>query len=186
MAVTYTNRTGTTYYLHARKTKTGKPRYVFARAIGDDAIDEIPEGFEITESINGQVNLSKRRPRLISDAEEGAVRSELGRRPKLKRYRVEAKGDALTIYEPLRTEASLRGVAMFTTSARLEQYFAETQFSPVLRFVVDDADKRTFRAERMTYRGDGGWSRSLASGEITKLARKLVPHLGEDTFFDLM
>lgn len=184
MAIAYTNRTGSTYYLHARKTKTGKPRYVFARELGDGALDELPAGFEIVESMNGQVSLAKKRARLITEAEEGAVRAELERRRRGS-YRLEVKADALTIYQPLRSAETFERLAVFVSRARVEEFIAGGQYDPVLRFVLDDAEARTFRAERMTYRGEGGWSRPLAFGEIRKLAAKFVPHLGEDSFFDL-
>jgi len=38
----------------------------------------------------------------------------------------------------------------------------------------------------MTYRGDGGWSWPLAGGKLTELAKQYLPHLGEESFFDLM
>jgi hypothetical protein len=51
-ALSYTNRKGQIYYLHAGTTKTGKPRYFVAKTIGDGALDELPPGFEIVETIN--------------------------------------------------------------------------------------------------------------------------------------
>lgn len=183
MAIAYTNRTGTTYYLHARKTKTGKPRYVFARELGDDTIDEIPAGFEIAESVNGQVSLKKKRPRLISEDEERAVRAALQRQHAS--YRVEVKAETITVYEPLRSAETFERIGAVISRARIDQFIAEGQYAPVLRFVLDDDKARTFRAERMTYRGEGGWSRPIAFGEIQKLAAKLVPHLGEQSFFNL-
>lgn len=71
----------------------------------------------------------------------------------------------------------------FSTRARIEEFITGGQYDPVLRFVLENAETRTFRAERMTYRGDGGWSRPIAFSE---LAKKIIPHLGEDTFFDLI
>lgn len=79
MAFRYTNRKGKSYYLHGHETRGRRVRYVFARRIGDGALDEIPPGYEVRENINGQVTLGKVRPRLISEVEERAVRSELAR-----------------------------------------------------------------------------------------------------------
>ena len=53
MNVTYTNRKGYTYYLCRGTTKTGKPRYYFAREPKGDPVEQIPEGYEIRESVNG-------------------------------------------------------------------------------------------------------------------------------------
>ena len=41
-ALAYTNRKGDTYYLHGGKTKTGKPRYFFAKAAGSGSLSEMP------------------------------------------------------------------------------------------------------------------------------------------------
>lgn len=53
MAFTYTNRKGVTYYLRAHETKTGKTRYTFAKTPGANAADELPDGYEVRENVNG-------------------------------------------------------------------------------------------------------------------------------------
>ncbi|HZD57782.1 MAG TPA: hypothetical protein VE136_13700 [Anaerolineales bacterium] len=61
-----------------------------------------------------------------------------------------------------------------------------SKFSPVLRFILVDPQERTFRVERMTYTGVGGWRRLYSySGDIKELAPKLIPALGNDRFFEL-
>lgn len=47
------NRRGDTYYLHTGTTKKRKPRYFVAKTVGAGALEALPEGFELTESING-------------------------------------------------------------------------------------------------------------------------------------
>ena len=47
MSITYTNRKGRTYYLCQGVTKTGKPRYYFAREPRDTVLEELPGGYEI-------------------------------------------------------------------------------------------------------------------------------------------
>ena len=65
MSVTYINRKGRKYYLCQGVTKTGKPRYFFLREQKSKPIGKIPEGYEIAESVNGIVSLSKVKPKLI-------------------------------------------------------------------------------------------------------------------------
>ena len=184
MAFSYTNRKGKSYYLHAHKTRRRKVRYVFARSIGDGALDEIPPGYEVRENINGQVTLGKVRPRLISEIEERAVRSELARLS-LDSYRVDVKDSAIVVYEP---EGGADLPSSFTfLPTRLRMGAARGRnYRPVMRFVLVDAETRTFRLERMTYRGEGGWSWPLDHGKIGKLARKALPHLGQESFFELL
>jgi hypothetical protein len=57
MTFQYKNSRGTTYFLHARVTKTdsGKERrlYFFAKEPKDGAIDRVPDGYEVSESSTG-------------------------------------------------------------------------------------------------------------------------------------
>lgn len=57
MAFQYKNSRGTTYYLHARRTKleSGKERvlYFFAKEPKEGVIDKVPEGYEVSESATG-------------------------------------------------------------------------------------------------------------------------------------
>ena len=76
MPVTYTSRKGFTYYLCRGTTKTGKPRYYFARVIKDEPVEQIPEGYTINESVNGIVSLSKVQASRLREEEINAVKAE--------------------------------------------------------------------------------------------------------------
>ena len=91
MSVTYTNRKGRTYHLCQGVTKTGKPRYYFARESKGEAVEEIPAGFRISESVNGIVSLVRDRPPQIRPEEVAAVEAALRRHPKSRNYRVAVK-----------------------------------------------------------------------------------------------
>ncbi len=189
MAFAYTNRKGRTYYLHRRKTKTGKGRHVFARTLGAGALDEVPEGYEVQESINGVVSLAMARPQLITDLENQAVQSAMARQP-LDGYRLEVRANIVTVYEPERggaaLGAALDGLSPFgLPAAREKDWVAGGNFRPVLRFILDDEPTRSFCVQRMTYRGEGGWSYPLDRGKIADLVKEFLPHLGQESFYDL-
>ena len=101
MPVTYTNRKGHTYYLCLGKTKTGKMRYYFARQPKEGSPDQIPEGYRISESVNGVVSLVKDRPQLILPQEVASVEAVLARHPKGRDYRVAVQKNQIVIYERL-------------------------------------------------------------------------------------
>ncbi len=197
MAVTHTNRKGTTYFLGRGVTRTGKTRYFFARESVNEPVETIPEGYEISESVNGIVSLVKARPALLRETEILAVKNALAKHPRARLYRVEAKARQITIYEYAGTDpqevlqrlSQRFGLPGFVDS-RLAQFEAETlargPFMPVLRFTLIDDLKRRFQAERMCYRGSiDHWIVIAFDKVIEELACSLIPALGSDEFFEL-
>ena len=73
MPVTYTNRKGVIYYLCQGRSKTGKPRYYFARELKGEPLEAIPQGWKIQESPNGIVSLVRDRPAQIRPELEGVA-----------------------------------------------------------------------------------------------------------------
>jgi len=193
MTVTYTNRKGLTYYLCKTTTKTGKPRYYFAREQKGEPLDEIPEGFEIGESVNGLVFVRKVRPMQILPKEVAAVEAAVKQHPKAHNYRVNVKHDRIEIYESTGPDVDellsrLKGASILFR--RREQEAREVleqgaRFTPVLRFILADAKRRTFRVERMHYGGRNEWFELGYTGPVKRLARQLVPTLGTHAFFEL-
>ena len=64
MAHPYTNSKGKTYFLHSRVTTltNGQKQtiYFFAKEAKDGALDEVPAGYEVSESRNGLPVLKKK------------------------------------------------------------------------------------------------------------------------------
>ncbi|MCZ7554190.1 MAG: hypothetical protein B6D39_00090 [Anaerolineae bacterium UTCFX2] len=195
MAVTYTNRKGHTYYLCQGLTKTGKLRYYFARKPKEGSPDQLPEGYKISESVNGIVSLVKDRPQLILPQEIESVEAVLARHPKGRDYRVAVQKNQIVIYERLGPDIDTLSVIFGKISAfqsdamkaRLqEQLDKMARFSPVLRFILIDPEERKFTAERWSYMGDiNDWIDIGESGNIDNLARRQIPKLGTDDFCEL-
>ena len=100
MSITHTNRKGVTFYLCRGVTKTGKPRYFFAREPDKgEPVEAIPEGYEVVESVNGVVSLAKARPALIRPEELALVQAAVAKHPKARNYRVDVKGERIVVYE---------------------------------------------------------------------------------------
>jgi hypothetical protein len=192
MPVSYTNRKGVTYHLCQTLTKTGKPRYVFARELMGEPLEEIPDGWRINESVNGVVSLVKDRPGKILPEETAAVEAAVERHPKSRNYRVTVKRDRIEVYERRGPDAEelvagLSGFG-FESIRQIEQVRdildQSAQFSSVLRFILVDAAQRTFRVERMCYRSSvDGWLDVHQWGPVDRLAREWIPKLGTDAFF---
>ena len=190
MPVTYINRKGTTYYLCKGITKTGKPRYFFAREPKGEAIDAIPEGYQIEESVNGIVSLVKDRPKLIAPEETAVVEAALKRHPKGGNYRLGVKYNQIVVYERLGPDVenlnAILGIFGPLDQRAREYLDHSAQYTPIMRFILDDPEKRDYHAERWCYRGSiDDWIYAGQSGKIETLARKLIPTLGTDDFYEL-
>ena len=70
MAFKYTNSKGNDYFLHARTTKlrNGKEQtiYYFAKNIKDGVIDQIPDGYKVSETVTGLPVLQRAEAKNIS------------------------------------------------------------------------------------------------------------------------
>jgi len=64
MAYAFTNSKGNKYFLHKRDTtlKNGRTQtiYFFAKEVKDGSLDEVPTGYEVSESRNGLPVLRKK------------------------------------------------------------------------------------------------------------------------------
>jgi hypothetical protein len=191
LPVTYTNRKGRTYYLCQGITQTGNPHYYFTQKPKDKVLEHIPQGYRISESVNGRVSLVKDRPMQILPEEVSAVEAALQSHPKAQNYRVNVKHDRIEVYELVGRSAddliaalARQGMGSPDLAERIradqEQY---GRFTPVLRFVLADEARRTFRVDRASYLDDG-WDGALQMGSVDKLASRWIPRLGSDEFFD--
>ena len=193
MPITYTNRRGVTLYLCQSTTKTGKPRYYFARAPKDIPVERVPEGFRISESANGLVSLERDRPSQILPAEVAAVEAAIARHPKSRDYHVGVKRDRIEISERLGPDvdqliAALGGVQSLPPGAA-EHLRSELEtvgrFAPALRFCLIDAERRTFAVERWCSLGSiDDWIDVGLSGPLNRLVESAIARLGDDSFYD--
>jgi len=190
MAVEYTNRKGKKYYLHAGKTKKGKRRYYFSPKTEGGLVEEIPEGYEISESPNGIVSLRKIVEKAVKEDESNAIKRELERHEHTKTCRVEVKGKTITVFEPDKKEEDINRImsfGIFTPRADLAEYIKKSQrYTPVLRFTVQDEKRRLFVAQRYCFLGSReGWIPLSRRDKIGTLAKKYVKHVGKESFYEL-
>ncbi|MEI7893207.1 MAG: hypothetical protein WCI05_08950 [Myxococcales bacterium] len=188
-ALAYTSLRGDTYYLHEGKTKTGKTRYLVAKQVGAGALTEMPTGFEFTESINGVVSVSKAKPKsVIPEGDVELVQAALARCSHLQFHKVrEVKGE-IVVFQADKMEGMhemVSRLAIFPVRAERDLFdlMGPGDYSPVMKFCPTDKE---YEVCRMTYRGKGGWSYPLATGSLASLARRFVPAIGTDAFYDLM
>ncbi len=193
MPFTYTNRRGEIYYLCQSTTKTGKPRYSFARSQKGVPVEQMPEGFRVSESANGLVSIERDRPSQILPAEVAAVEASIARHPKPRDYHVGVKRDKIEISERLGTDAdeliaALGGGLSLLPGApeRLRsQLEMAGRFALALRYCLIDAERRTFAVERWCSVGSiDDWIDVGLSGPLSHLVELAIARLGDESFYE--
>lgn len=184
MPVTHVNRSGDTYYLHAGTTKTGKARYWFSRSAEGDLVESIPEGYEVYENPDAQVFLRKQRPQIITPFEVAVVERGLKRFAPGQNCLVDVHGEHIVVHHAERVAVDLERFGF----RELPPYYR--RYEKVMRFTLTDADERTFRVQRWCFRGSIDrwidlWA-SRSKGPLPELVEKFCPHIGRESFFELM
>jgi hypothetical protein len=186
MPVTHVNRKKVTYYLHAGKTKAGNPRYWFSKSSEGDLVDAIPKGYEVYENPDAQVFLRKIVPQRVTPFEVAVVTKGLERYAPGQNCLVDVQGEHIVVYHAERLKLDFEG---FHVGFReLPVYYGS--YTKVMRFTLVDEDERTFRVQRWCFRGSIDrwidlWS-SGSEGNLPDLVKKFCPHIGQESFFELM
>lgn len=199
MTLQYTNRTGKIYYLSEGKTKSGKPQYYFSLKEKDNSVDKIPEGYEIYEHPeNAQVFMRKIKPRIVTELEEQYVKNQVKALQRTKRYRVDCKDKYITIYESdaeventqeifgdlLGKMGLAAGMEMGNAMEAISNIM-DQNYTAILRFCLEDKEKRLFSVERYCFRGAlDKWIYLDASENFRELVKQYVNILGTDKFFE--
>jgi hypothetical protein len=127
------------------------------------------------------------RPSPLWPEEVAAVESAVKRHPKAHNCRVGVKGDRIVVYERIGPDthdllAEFKGMGPFSpgqVKGLQETLDRHAQFTPVLRFILADAEQRAFRAERWCYLGSiDDWIYIGQWESIDQLASELIPALG--------
>jgi hypothetical protein len=190
MTIQYVNRKGDTYFLHRGKTKTGKPKWFFSTKPAGELASSIPEGFEIYENYNAQVFLRKIVPRLVMDEEIATVEEGIRTLTKLTYFLTEVKEGSSSIYlantqileDDISTQFGMRDRAAW--QRKMQRFLT---YAPMMRFNLVDPEGRRFDVDRWCFLGSiDNWFSLAGSGELSRLVIKYVPHLGQESFFELM
>jgi hypothetical protein len=85
--------------ISARASPRPASRATIPREPQGDPVEQIPEGYTISESVNGIVSLVKARPAQILPEEVAAVESAVRWHPKSRNYRVGVRQNRIEVYE---------------------------------------------------------------------------------------
>jgi hypothetical protein len=184
MPVTHVNRSGDPYYLHVGATKTGKPRYWFSKGAEGDLAESIPEGFEVYENPDTQVFLRRVKPQVVTPFEVAVVEEGLKRHAPGQDCIVDVEKEHIIVYHSERVPLDPKLFGLRELPARYRS------FEKVMRFTLIDEGARTYRVQRWCFRGSVDRWIDLymagGSGTLRDLVGKFCPHIGRESFFDLM
>ena len=197
MPVTYQNRAGKTYYLHARKTKTRRDYHYFSRKEtpkkGAWLAEEIPESYEIYEHPgSGGVFLRVKIESELTPDEVETVKRSMENHCALKahEYKIDVREDTITI---LMLDQDMGGIVAtlrpdVASSDKLVADFADRfgTYGTMMRFCLVDREKRTFDVERRCFLvGIDDWITVAHVSQLEELVRRYVRHIGQDSFYEL-
>jgi hypothetical protein len=186
MPLTHVNRRRDTYYLHAGKTKTGKARYWFTKSADGDLVESIPDGYEVYENPDAQVFLRKIVRQLVPPAEVAVVADGLKRYAPGQNCILDLQGKHIVIYHAESVNLKIEGFRF----GSLELPTIYQRYMKFMRFTLLDQKDRTFGVQRWCFRGSiDGWIDLWASGRagtLSDLVKTFCPHIGQESFFELM
>jgi hypothetical protein len=195
MGLEYVNRRGDRYYVLQGKTKTGNPKYYCSKKAGGLAVERLSDGFELHENpCNAVVTVRRVRPSPILPVERKMLAACVEQHAAGVLAIVEVEGHALVVYSSdVSQEQSFRTLSLLVGESRGRRLASEewskryATYSPMFRFQLADEDERLYTAERWCFIGAvDGWYLLRGPTALDDLAREYLPHLGKESFFELM
>jgi len=194
MTLEYTNRKGIRYFVMQGQTKTGKVKYYSGRKLNAEGVVELPPEFEIYERPETAiVTVRKVLPTRILPAEKIALDKLARELAEVEDLLVEATADSLIVYVCNQTREEVDHIMrmLFGPSHTAEQrrlFTRQSDCHPMYRFVLQDDARRLFKLDRWCFRGRiDGWIPLTVQGDsLLKIAKKYLPHLGRESFYDLI
>lgn len=188
--VKYLNRIGDIYYLHQGKTKKGNPKYFFSKKEDGTLAETIPDRYEIYENPNAMVYLRKISPKIITDEEISIVENGVRNLSNLEHFKIDVKKNQIIIFLPDQDLKSFNKMFLNypgVNKDKLEESFKNgLTYSPMMRFVLIDQERRDFRVDRWCYRGSIDDWIDLNYGSSRNLVEEYCRHLGRESFYELM
>ena len=196
MTLEYTNRKGDRYYVFQGWTKTGKPKYYCSRKRSRSNVEKLPNDFEIYEHPqNGIVSIRRARPSRLTPIECEFVKEQIRSQAGLEHFIVDQSNYSFVVYVCDRSPEDVNemievmcGPWVANVESKRQFLFQQATYSPAFRLTLTDDSERLFCIERWCDRGsiDDWISLSSRDRPLDELAATYFPHLGHDTYFDLI
>lgn len=190
MAIEFTNRKGKTYYIKARKTKTGKTTYTLTKSKSIDCVDKIPLNYEVYEKPeNGQMVLRKKIPSKFTLQDLHIIKTSLERNDTLSGFKLDIRGNELIIYTSEEQELGslLESFSPFLKYKREQLRNMFMSYSAMMKVLIMDEDALgKYVIQRYCFRGSiDDWITIGISEDLKTVIDKYSYHLGKESFFEL-
>ncbi|MCX6989897.1 MAG: hypothetical protein NTX49_02350 [Chlamydiae bacterium] len=190
---TYTNRKKQVYFLHQKTTKKGEVSYYCSQKSEGNIVKQIPDGYEVWENpVNSRVFLRKQEERLITKKEETELKSAITKWCPIS-AKFDIRGREIIVYGSDADTDGYKHLAALLPEFAIPDFTqliqAHGTYSPLLRFTLIDSENRIFSAERWCFRGSIDDWISLydhRNSSLFRLCEKLLPHLGQESFYDII
>ena len=194
MALQFINRRGEVYYINA-KGSGNKKAFSASRKPSGVPLNSLPEGYEIYERPeSAQVFVRRIKPTLILPAEHQRVQDAIRKLARLDHFIVDVENTSLVVYITdaerdvslvLMTEiASMTADQMQSAKAFM---LTHARYEKMMRFKLVEKNQRRFNAERWCFvSGIEDWYFLDGDKPLADLLQVYIPHLGKESFFELM
>jgi hypothetical protein len=186
----YVNRRGNRYYVLQGKTKSGKPKYFCAKTPGENPVEHLPAEFEIREDpTTAIVTVRRVRPSAILPIERDLLTRLMTELSNEQHAIVDVQGDALIVYTPNIDAGAASRMLGTATNQRENQdrLIVNSQYTAMLRFRLTDREERLYALDRWCFSGSiDDWIFVAGGKQLDALAAEYLPHLGQDTFYEMM
>ena len=188
MSIQHVARHGKVYHLQSKPGKNGKLNYSFSRKPDGAPVDTIPKGFEIYETVRGQVFLRLIQPKLITDQELQMVRTALNAVAEEWKHKIEIRKNQIIIHAAQSLGFGFgTDMGSWLSPQKIKEFeINNATYMLEMRFSLVDAEKRIFLPERFCYRGSvEDWIDIGSPDTLPKLLKKFFKHLGKDSLYEL-
>ena len=188
--MTHTNRKGTLYFFREVAGKRGT-QIVCSQKETENDLPGLPDTHEVVESPNGQVSCRKKMMSAILPEEIALAKAQCPTLVKKGvRVAVEIKKKTIIIHSADTSrinELAAMVLRLCPGNREGNQAILENNlyFQPMLKLELFDKETRIFSVERMRWTGEGGWM-FFGQDTLPSLLKKLVPHLEQESFYELV
>lgn len=192
MSISFSNVKEKKYFIKKKLTKKGNTTYCMTKKEDEKCLDKIPEGYEVFEKYDsGMMFIRKVKDRLFDEDEIKLIESELKKNETVLDFRLDINGDTIKIYtvedDPF-TDSKKDDGSFLSRFRNDNMIHLLRRFEERMKIKIEKEEgEKIYVLERFCYRGRiDDWIAIGYDDELKLLAKEYLPHLGKESYFNLM